>query len=144
MFDREKAAKYLIVAWVKDWTVLTYLRSINVPTHMPISEICSLYPWMPRVPMYYHHKRHIRPLVARFMAPINNFLWDTSDNAQKLKVAKKIENWVSDAFIKTNLDTKKSYEKYKAKKDLKHQITIQAIEIDKMRRASGSHWNVCK
>jgi hypothetical protein len=144
MLDREKAAKYLVVAWVKDWTTLTYLRALNVPIYMPINEICNMYPWMPSDQRYYHHKRHIRPLVARFMAPINDFLWDTSDNAQKLKIAKKIENWVSDAYIETNYDTEKRDEKNKAKKELRHERTIQALEIEKRLRASGHHWNICK
>ena len=143
MFDRKKAAEFFVVAWVKDWQIQTYLEAIGAKGK-PIEEITSAYPWMPSKMNYYRSAVYIRSIMSRYMRPINDALWDTKDDMAKLKFAKKISEWVSDKYIETKYDKEKRQELNKSYQAMAMTTTVNAMEIEKRRKSSGHHWNVCK
>lgn len=143
MFDRKKAAEFFVVAWVKNWRTQTYLEAIGAKGK-PIEEITSAYPWMPSLLFHYKHGSYIRPLAARYMKKINDLLWDAKDNSAKLSLAKQIETWRSDKFVVTKDDNERHQSMRQAKLLRKVTEISNSIEVEKMRRSSGSHWNVCK
>lgn len=143
MFDRKKAAEFFVVAWVKDWSIGTYLDVIGAKTE-PIENIVALYPWMPKDQIYYKSHKKIKTIAARYMRAINDLMWDAKDNKARLLLAQKICNWKSDAYVKTLSDKEREYQMAEAKKQYMVTAISNSLEIEKMRRSSGNHWNVCK
>lgn len=144
-FDRKKAAEYLVVAWVKDWRMWTYLKAINA-WDIPFEDIHGMYPWMPAHDHLNRYMKNsaIRPWVAFSMKAINDKLFDTEDNKVRLSLASRIENWNS--LGATNGYAHKEAEKERAKdrKRIRQAGFEHKLSVELMRRGNGHHWNVVK
>ena len=144
-FDRKKAAEYLVVAWVKDWRISTYLNAIGV-RGMNFEDIHDLYPWMPAHDHLHRYIKNsaVRPWVAFAMRTINDKLFDAKDDKVRLALAKQIEHW--DSAGATAGYAHKEAEKERRKAALQHRQTglSHKVSVETMRRGSGTHWNVCK
>ena len=143
-FDKEKAAQYFIVAWVKNWSIQTYLSAIGIHD-MDYAKIYDLYPWMPdEKNKHYYFKNEIRPWCALAMSEINNKLWDTNDNAKRLALAKRIENWDSSGVKPTTRHVKDTQEHKKDMRETRQSGLAHKVSMETMRRGGGHHWNVVK
>jgi hypothetical protein len=144
-FDREKAAQFLIVAWVKEWNIQTYMHAINAKD-VPYAEMHSMYPWMPsqeNIHLYFKNVK-IRPWVAMAMKGINDRLFDAKDNAARLALAGIVENWNS-AGAKPGFSHKDALKERRESIRLHRQTAAgHAVANESARRSSGHHWNVIK
>lgn len=96
MFTKEKAVRYFIVAWVKDWNMITYLRTIlEIGTHDKIDEeelaaLCQECPFLPKEVYEYlgsNGKRSPRVWVAETYPVLNTKLWDAKSMEERLKLS---------------------------------------------------------
>ena len=145
MFDKEKAAQYFIVAWVKNWKLQTYLSAIGVFT-MDYEKICELYPWMPsgKNIHYYFKNSDVRAWCALAMRGINDKLWDTDDNAKRLGLAKHIERWDAALAVPPARHTRDAKENASAVMKNRQASLGYKVSVETMRRGSGRHWGVVK
>lgn len=141
-FDRKKAAQYYVVAWVKDWSLKTYLDAIGNGERIDFSEANTLYPWLPSEPFLFARGR-VRRWTREAMREINDALWDTDENEKKLLLADRIERWKADGNIRFS----KREEINEGRRSQKSYVN-SAIEFELSQnlneRAGGHHWNVCK
>lgn len=106
MFSKEKAAQYLIVAWVKDWTVHQYLETIHeepltkkmfeLTSQKDFSSLVAEFPWMPVDKCWYIRlgkKRGfltMRRMMADVHPAINERLWNAKNNQERLALAAEV------------------------------------------------------
>lgn len=142
-FDKNKAAEFYIVAWVKDWRFHTYLEAIGAKD-IKYEDVHTHYPWMPDNTHFYFKDQMIRAWTGMAMRAINNRLWDTDDNKKRLSLAKQIENWTSDTVIQSTSERQDLYEHRKALMQNRQIGLGHKASIETMRRGNGHHWNVVK
>ena len=144
-FDRKKAAEYLVVAWVKDWRIRTYLDAIGAGK-TNFDDIHDMYPWMPAHDNLHRYIKNsaVRPWVAFAMRAINNKLFDAKDDKARLALAKQIEHW--DSTGATAGYAHKEAERERRRAIIQHRQTGlgHKASVEAMRRGSGTHWNVVK
>jgi hypothetical protein len=83
----EEAAKYMLVAWKKDWTMALYLRTITGVKAAPpweFDEILKPFPWMP---LNYMWSASVRRFMADNYPAFNDLLWSAKDNETLFKLA---------------------------------------------------------
>ncbi len=83
----EEAAKYMLVAWKKDWPMGLYLRTITgVKAAAPweFDEILKPFPWMP---LNYMWSSSVRRFMADNYPAFNDLLWSAKDNEALFKLA---------------------------------------------------------
>jgi hypothetical protein len=94
MLSKEQAAKYMVLAWLKDWSVRLYLGTIyqtNIPEDP--KQIHKDYPWMPVLESLYFHgrgRKYCRTFIAMTYPDLNNALCDAADNKALLALAPRI------------------------------------------------------
>jgi hypothetical protein len=143
-FDKEKAAQYFIVAWVKNWKITTYLSAIGVQD-LDYEKIHDLYSWMPdEKNRHYYFKTDVRAWCALAMNVINNKLWDTDDNAKRLALAKRVENWDSTGVKQSRRYVKDAREHTRDMRETRRAGLTHKVSMETMRRGGGHHWNVVK
>lgn len=142
-FSREKAAQYYVVAWVKNWPVRLYLHAVGVGENR-FAEVHKIYPWMAESITPYIKNMRIKIHTGYYMKPIQDKLFDADTNEQRLKLAKQIEHWVSDAFVANARHKKDTRERYKDRKGYEATMNIYKASVDAMRRGSGHDWNTVK
>jgi len=145
MFDKEKAAQYFIVAWVKNWKLKTYLSAIGA-WDCDYPEIADLYPWMPsgKNVHYYFKNSDVRAWCALAMRGINDKLWDTDDNLKRLALAKRVEDWDAADATPINRYKKDAGEHTRALAQNRRAGLAHRASVETMRRGSGRHWGVVK
>jgi hypothetical protein len=90
--DIDKAAKYLIVAWIKNWRMRTLLDAVDehggAVTQERVDRIHAQFPFMPNIIHAYISSKGsgilMRPYVANLSKKLSDALWDTDDNTKKL------------------------------------------------------------
>lgn len=144
-FDRNKAAQYFVVAWVKGWRMYTYLTAIQAQD-LDYEKRHALYPWLPNKDQFHMYKKNaaIRPWIAVSMKAINDKLYDAKDNKERLELAKHIEKWDATGVIIGSSHREALNERLKAKRQIRQRGLEHKLSVDLMRRASGHHWNVIK
>ena len=145
MFDKKKAAEYLVVGWVKDWRIRTYLVAIGA-RNLQLEEIHDHFPWMPdaKNKHYYIKDSRVRTWVALAMRTINDRLWDADTVEKKLALAKQIEKWDS-----TGVDVPESHKDARRERRNDHNYTkaheiAHRLSVEEMRKGNGHHWKVVK
>ena len=78
------------------------------------------------------------------MSEINNKLWDINDNAKRLALAKRIENWDSSGVKPTTRHIKDTQEHKKDMRETRQSGLAHKVSMETMRRGGGHHWNVVK
>jgi hypothetical protein len=144
-FDRKKAAEYLVVAWVKDWRMWTYLKAINA-WDVRFEDIHDMYPWMPAHDHLNRYMKNaaIRPWVAFSMKAINDKLFDAEDNKARLALASRIEKWNSLGATNGFAHKEAEKERVKDRKQYKRAGFEHKLSMELMRKGSGHHWNIVK
>lgn len=142
MFDRKRASEYLIVAWVKDWSLRLYLKTISEGEAIDWAEAHKAYPWLPSDATPYIQNLSVRRWASVAMRQINDRLWDAKDNSERLKLGALVGK--VDA-IGVKLPTNEARDAMrKSKLALAASTAMNNLSIDTMRRGNGSHWAVCK
>jgi hypothetical protein len=83
----EEAAKYMLVAWKKDWPMGLYLRTITgVKAVAPweFDEILKPFPWMP---LKYMWSSGVQRFMSDNYPAFNDLLWSAKDNEALFKLA---------------------------------------------------------
>ena len=143
-FEKEKAAQYFIVGWVKNWSIQTYLSAVGL-RDSDYSKIHDLYPWMPDDKnKHYYFKTDIRAWCALAMNSINHKLWDTDDNNKRLALAKHIERWDSTGVKPSTRHVKDTREHTQDMRKTRQAGLTHKVSMETMRRGGGHHWNVVK
>jgi len=149
-FGKEKAAQYFIVAWVKNWSLRTYIGAV-MKYGSDYEKIHDLYPWMPDAKnIHYYFKTDVRPWCALAMSEINNKLWDIADEDKRLAMpkflalAKRVENWDSTGVKQSARHVNDNREHTIDRRNARLTGLGHKASVDAMRRGSGHHWNVVK
>lgn len=144
-FDKKKAAEYLVVAWVKDWRIRTYLDAIGAGK-INFDDIHDMYPWMPAQDHLHRYIKNsaVRPWVAFAMRAINDKLFDAKDDKARLALAKQIETWDSTGAMYGHSHKEAERERRNAARQNRQRGLEHRASVDLMRRGSGHHWNVVK
>lgn len=145
MFDKEKAAKYFVVAWVKNWRMMTYLGAIEA-LGTRFEELHDIYPWLPpKQDLHFYIKNaEVRPWMSRSMKVISDKMWDTDDNVKRLALAKHIELWNADKTSETTQHKKDAYQRRQAITKLRQSGQEYTVSVALMRKGRGTDWNTVK
>lgn len=142
--DLPSAAKYMVVAWVKDWPLLTYLGA--VAPGMIASQAHSEFPWLPADASWWKDENGECVTTRRFMQqafPITNArLWEASGTAERLAVHVEISRLVCGQIVpaaSTGAAKRYNHDALRDQTNLLDQMTREAF-----RRMNGRHWQVCK
>ena len=80
MFTQEKAAKYFIVAWKKDWSLKMYVYAVlEGDYNFKFEDLHILFPWLPKDKFIYLRNSKVKPLIAREYRKLNDQLYDAKD-----------------------------------------------------------------
>jgi len=153
MLNKEKAAKMLIVAWVKNWPMRVLLDAIS-EQHGEVSDerlakIVEAFPFMPSNLSWYISNNGKGKLTKIAMPAINkklnDALWDAKDNETRLSFYKYVMT------MKTNVATHKR--KYESKDQVENNKTLREanaeyssyrLSREAFKKASGHDWNTVK
>ncbi|WP_155416575.1 hypothetical protein [Burkholderia vietnamiensis] len=88
MLTRENAAKYLIVAWVKGWSIEAYLETIY-EGRRPFDplQISADFPWLPSDASWYLRRGTItvRRLIGDLYCMLRDQLWDAKSDVERIR-----------------------------------------------------------
>lgn len=142
MFDQEKAAKYFIVAWKKDWSLKMYIFTVTEDMNIDFSKAHLLFPWLPKDKFLFLRNCKIKPLIAREYKKLNDQLYDSKDE-DLLKLHKIVLNLKC-----ANLDC--HYKDDEEMKEAKKQIRKNSLQskFDRENKKVGiykeRHWGYIK
>jgi len=143
----EEAAKYMLVAWKKDWKMSLYLQTITGVEAKPpweFDEILKPFPWMP---LKYFWRSTVRRFMADNYPAFNDLLWSAKDNEALFKLASVLmllrdADWNNRGKNKMALEVKK--EMAIAKRVANFASMQEQVSVLQMRRGNGHHWGVVK
>jgi hypothetical protein len=143
MMSREKAAQYFIVAWVKEWTLRTYLEVVtDGGPEIRFEHAQALYPWLPDSwPFAANHR--VRTFLAEANRPLSDALWDAADNRARLALAPQVEAFVCTSYSRAYVEEARSAAS-KAQSRMNVKRLLIKADIEDKRRKNGYHWQVCK
>jgi hypothetical protein len=147
--DLEKAAGLLVVAWVKDWTILTLYSAINSSYGMPsdeeIEEFAKTYPFMTSNKTWYIRNKLIRTYISSLDRKLNDKFWDAKDNAERLKLVKYITHIKADHVIAKRKFTSDEYkDRRKITREAKAEYGSYKISREAFKKARGHDWKTVK
>ena len=144
---QEQAAKYLIVAWLKDWSLTLYLSTVSRKRHVSLTDAHDLFPWLPADPFIFLLGVKTRRYLAAQFPAFNDALFDAKDNSARLAMVPRIMQldsanagpWKRDRmFVKAVREVRDDMRQFTLARNLEHR------SIAEMRKGSGHHWGVCK
>lgn len=138
--DFEQAAKYMIIAWIKDWNLSMYLKTVTGQKEPDYHEAYKTFIWLPTGSVNFRYK-YARRYIADNFINLNNLLWDAKTNEDRLKLFKMVMHPIGE-----NHKCKNDAARMEAKKSdrrLNKSRLAENISVETMRKA-GRHWNVCK
>jgi hypothetical protein len=141
----EEAAKYMLVAWKKDWKMGLYFQTITgVKAAAPweFDEILKPFPWMP---LKYMWVSSVRRFMADNYPAFNDLLWSAKDNEALFKLAPLLmllrgANWRNRGQSKMKLEATSAV--IYAKLSSQRQLLTKNISVAHMR--SRHSWGVAK
>jgi hypothetical protein len=143
----EEAAKYMLVAWKKDWKMSLYLQTITgVKAEPPweFDEILKPFPWMP---LKYFWRSTVRRFMADNYPAFNDLLWSAKDNEALFKLAPVLmllrdADWDNRGKNKMQREVTNAF-KY-AQLSLQRRHLEEKISVAKMRGGNGHSWGIVK
>jgi hypothetical protein len=153
MLPIDQAAKFIVVAWVKDWGMRTLLETLDGATgdvtEGRLGEMADALPFMPTHLHWYIANRgrgvSCRQFVADCYPRLADALWAANDNAARLKLAPQIERLkagnvrASSRFSKSDMA-----EGATARREMRQAITSYRQSRDSFKTHQRSAWGVCK
>lgn len=141
MMTQEQAAKYFIVAWVKDWPLRMYFDTV-CGEKIDWSIAHEKFPWLPKNISFFCRNSRVRRYVAEEFRVLNDKLWDANNNEQRLKLAPIVEKCVGIGNSSRANDGKFAARKSAA--DMGRVVFAKKLTIEAMRAGRGTAWDVCK
>ena len=152
MLTKEQAAKYAVVGWVKDWSLITLLSAIDSATASAkdveqerIDAARVVAPFMPDDVWVYRRGGSVRRFFADNFPGVSNALWDANSHEDRFVLAQRIERLsgagkaVGSRFTGNDL-----HEMRKTRQALRQATTSYRASRDAFRSNRRSAWNVCK
>ena len=152
MLTKEQAAKYAVVAWVKDWSLITLLSAIDGATASAkdveqerIDAARVVAPFLPDDVWVYRRDGSVRRFFADNFPRISDALWDAASDAIRLKLSQKIER-ISGAgkVVGSRFATGDLQAMRKTRESLRQATTSYRASRVAFRSNGRSAWNVCK
>jgi hypothetical protein len=146
---RDKAARYFIVGWVKDWSWWAYYTVLTGKTrYTPAldAELRRRYPWFIDA-----HQRHgvwlnrmsMRGWLASRYPRVSDAMWDAPDDGARLALFPKILTLDGTAPNVRGRDRDLDSAKYHVRR---HPSVMRAVGVHKTNfdRCNGHHWKTVK
>ena len=152
MLTKEQAAKYAVVAWVKDWSLITLLSSIDSDpasarhVEQPrVDAARAVAPFLPDDVWVYRRGGSVRRFFADNFPGVSNALWDADSNEERFGLAQRIER-LSGAGkeVRSRFTGNDLHEMRKTRQVLRQATTSYRASRDAFRSNKRSAWNVCK
>lgn len=141
MMDQEKAAKYFIVGWIKNWNLYTYLQVVTGKSKPNVQDAHKIYSWLPTDKVNFIRKE-IKRYVADNMPKLSEKLFNENDNLKKLEFYKLVMVKIGEKSTNKFDKARKSY--LDERRFYHANNKTNELSVDQMRRGAGHHWNVCK
>ena len=143
----EEAAKYMLVAWKKDWKMGLYLQTITgVKAEPPweFDEILKPFPWMP---LKYRWASSVRRFMADNYPAFNDLLWSAKDNKALFELAPLLmlmrdADWNNRGKNKMRQEVANALTY--AKLSLQRHHLAENISVAQMRGGMGHSWGIVK
>ena len=149
-----KAAKMLIVGWIKDWSCVTTYHAISgnryyIPSQA--KEVFEEYPFLPSHWLWYTDRKgkvankSIRRYVADLNKKLSDALWDTEDNMKKLEFAPYLAGLKS-----KDIEISRKYNREDANEYARTILSYRSKAIGDQelkeyhQKANGTHWKTVK
>ena len=149
----QEAAKFLIVAWVKDWPLRTLLGvlspDIKFVTDEQISKVVQAFPFMPSHIHWYVQNHGAGASTRRFVSDafprLNDALWDSKDDQKRLLLSAQVCRLsAGDIKQSTKLDNIGVKAMNAAKRAMRQESTSYRLSRDAFKTHQRSAWSVCK
>lgn len=149
----QEAAKFLIVAWVKDWPLRTLLDTItNTRGEVTEDRIALARQSFLFLPMHIHWYvcahgagASTRRFVADGFPRLNDALWDADDNKGRLELSSRVETLdASDIRMSRQLSRDGVAAMRKAKSEFGRTMGSYRLSREAFKTHQRSAWNVCK
>lgn len=143
MMDQRNAAEYFIVAWVKNWSLRTYLNVLSEGGPAIDWEAAhQAYPWLPEGRHWFIRNPPCRAYLAKVSRPLSDRLWDATGNQARLALAPQLAA-LCVKKIKTHKNEASAETTFNHKKMAVHRMH-KAIFRDYCERIGGHHWGTVK
>lgn len=153
MLAPDQAAKYLVVAWVKDWTMRTLLETLDGAkgdiTQSRVDAVAAALTFMPSHRHWYLGNKgygiSARHFISDSFPRLSEALWAAKDHAKRLSFAPQIMRLnagnatASSRFSKQDLAEDRKTESLLRQADTSYRASRDAFKTHKR-----SAWNVCK
>ncbi len=153
MLDKEKAAKMLIVAWIKNWSMRTLLDAISeqhgAVTDERLAKIVKTFPFMPSNLSWYISNKGVGKM-TRIAIPViskklNDALWDAKDNETRLSFYKYVLSLKTNVVNhKRKYESEDQIENNESYKESKAEYGSYRLSREAFKKASGHDWNTIK
>lgn len=131
----------MIVAWVKDWSLYTYLQVVTGEKKPDIDSAHTQFEWLPTGRVSFI-KKTAKRFIADNFPKLNDRLWDAKDNAARIALHKQVMRPVGENH-KLHID-KARIAARKSSHDYGRMLIAEGASVEAMRRGSGHHWDVVK
>lgn len=147
MFDRKRAAEYLVVAWCREWKMGVYLDAIaEESVHHNLEErldgLIEQFPWLPQ--RWRVYQGGTREFVAGAYPKLSEWLWSRADDAARLKCAPQIERLKCPERLAGFVSDEDRREMKKSSRDMGQSTVSYRQSREAFKTHQRSAWNVCK
>jgi len=148
--DLTEPSKMVVVAWVKDWSMLTLLCYLDKTEHRWVDEeraaaAHAKWPFMPPRIDHYVRKTPVKTFLAETARPISDRLFDAKTTAQLLAVAPHIAKFVATArAIQGSITWSERNEIRRTKRENAAATIGRMADKAQYKRTLRGAWNVCK
>jgi hypothetical protein len=147
VFDRKRAAEYLVVAWCKEWTLGTYLDVIaeeNVHNDLrgKLEVLTEQFPWLPAAYAPYH--KGVRDVIAGAYPKLSDWLWSRKTDAERLKCAPQIERLKCHGLQRGYVSAADRAEMVESRQAESAASSSYRLSRAAFKTNQRSAWNVCK
>jgi hypothetical protein len=142
--DLQSAAKYMVVAWVKDWSLATYIGTVSPGTSAAAAH--TAFPWLPADQGWWRDENGECATVRRFMQqafPVTNArLWEAADVSGRIAVHAEIMRLICGQIAplpSSGLERQYRHDALRDQTNLLGKLSQETFE-----RMGRRHWLVCK
>lgn len=153
MLSLDQAAKYLIVAWVKDWGMRTLLEVLDGAKgdvgQSRIEALTVALPFMPKEVNWYIANRGAGVSARHFIADayprLNDTLWSAKDHTARLALSPQIGRLkCAPVKVSSRLSREDRLESSANDRAMRQERTSYAASREAFKTNQRSAWNVCK
>jgi len=143
MMSKEKAAQYLIVAWVKDWSMQMYFYAIkDGDENLTFGNVNEHYNFLPKNPTIFIRNIPARRFIADNFKSTNDKLWDCKDKSKMIKFS---DDFLSVKIGSGKLKTMDSVAECKKAESVYRQSVVSfQIDNESRKKSLGTDWKTCK